>query len=136
MKKQPSHKRQTGQGKAHAAQLRRDAAGRRVFNNIAGFWRVCAQPVCRRNRSCSGDAHACFKRLWPLMPEEEKEYLRACITAAQTTRSAPAIHRAGIAARDEQLKRQAQITAPLAAPAMTNSAPATAAAPDVRVRRL
>jgi hypothetical protein len=135
--KQPFAIEQTpAQRKAYAAQLRREDAGSRMRNDIFGFWRVCEQPLCRRNHSCSGDMHACFQRLWPLVPEEQKEYLRACIMAAKDTRSKEAIHRAGIAARDACLKRQKEIEAASAAQQQAQPARAVPGDPEVRVRRL
>ena len=60
------------QRKAHAAHWRREDARRRAINNVLGFWRVCGKPPCRRNRTCSGDMHACFTRHWPAVPEERE----------------------------------------------------------------
>ena len=136
MRKQTFTDRKTReQGKAGASPLPKADESRRMFNNIVGFWRVCERPGCRRNRACLGDMHACFERLWPLVPEEEKEYLRGCIKAAQNTRSRGAIHKAGIAARDACLRDTARLAAPAAAP-QAEPARASAPAPEVRLRRL
>ena len=122
------------QRKAQPAPSRQDENARRKFNDVAGFWRVCRQPLCRRRHACSRDSQACFTRHWRLVPEDEKEYLRACLRAANDTRSPDAIHRAGIAARDACLKRQDKIAAMSARP--TPSANDGPPAPDARVRRL
>jgi hypothetical protein len=120
------------QRKAHAAYWRREDARRREINNGLDFWRVCGKPRCRRNHTCSDDMHACFARLWPQVPQEEKEYWRGCITAARDGDhpSTDAIHRAGLAARDKYLN---EVERSIAAPA-----PAAEArpAPDARIRRL
>jgi hypothetical protein len=50
-------------------------------NNALQFWSLCGQPACRRARACVGDAEACFKRFWPLVPEEFKVWFRAGIKA-------------------------------------------------------
>ena len=121
------------QRQAHDASVRRRNAVRRFRNDLVGFWRICRKPQRRRRHCCSYDPDACFDRCWPLVPEEEKEYLRACIRAAQHTRSRDAIHRAGVAARDAYLNLQARMGAASDRPAAT---PPRAAAPDARVRRL
>jgi hypothetical protein len=106
------------QRKAQAALTRERVAVRRAFNTMIGFWQVCEKPLCRRRRCCSHDVDECHRRHWPLVPEDEREYLRACIKAAKHTRSPEAIHRAGIAARDAAQPAPAEIL------------------PDPRVRRL
>ena len=39
------------------------------------------KPLCRRNRTCSHDMHACFTRHWAPIPEDQKEWLRGAIVA-------------------------------------------------------
>jgi hypothetical protein len=131
------------QRKAHAAYLCRRDRAIRVFNDGLEFWQMCGRPLCRRNRTCSHDAEACFTRLWALMPEDEKEYWRGCIKAAKHTRVPAEMHRAGEAARDACLKDKERIDALMAASAKAKPAavpPPEAAGvptePDVRIRRL
>ena len=120
------------QRKAQAAYWRRQDAQRRGINDALGFWRVCGKPQCRRNQACSFDMHACFARHWAQVPEEDKEYLRGCITAARDgVRGLDALDRAGLAAREKYLDRMDRSNAPPATPA-----PAASPAPDVRIRRL
>jgi hypothetical protein len=56
------------QRKAHAAHWRRKDALVRKINNGLGFWRVCEKPLCRRNRNCLDNMHACFTRHWAMVP--------------------------------------------------------------------
>ena len=127
------------QRKAHAAHWRRQDAQRRTINNALGFWRLCGKPLCRRNRTCSCDMHACFERHWAQMPEEAKEYLRGCIQAARNTRAVDEIDRAGMAARDKYLNQMERNEAP---PARHSPVEAPQPSremrpdPDVRIRRL
>jgi hypothetical protein len=123
--------------KAHADHWRREDARRHAINDGLGFWRACGKASCRRNRTCSGDMHACFEKRWAEVPEDQKEYLRGCIMASRGgDLPVDAIHRAGLAARDKflnDMKRQEPVSAqrPQAEPAG-----ATPPAPDVRIRRL
>jgi hypothetical protein len=130
------------QRKAHAAHWRRRDAHFRRFNTALDFWRTCGKPVCRRQRSCAGDMHACFEHNWALVADEDKEYWRGCIMAARNTRSIDEVHRAGLAAREAFLKHKERIEALLASSAPIRPAdeaqPATdeRADPVVRIRRL
>ncbi len=126
------------QRKAHVAYWRRKDAQRRGLNNALGFWRLCGTPRCRRNRTCSGDMHACFARLWPLVPDEQKEYLRGCARAVNGDGdlSMDAVDRAGRAAREEYLKRMAERARPPAAVVPVSPDVAIAPQPEARIRRL
>ena len=123
------------QRKAHAAYWLRKDTQQRGINNALGFWRPCGQPRCRRNQTCSGDMHACFARVWPLVPEDDKEYLRGCITAWRNDRSAPmvSVDRAGRAAREEYLGRMAERALPPEPPVPDV---AITPQPEARIRRL
>lgn len=123
------------QRKAHAAYWRGKDARRRGINNLLGFWRVCGKPVCRRNRACSHDMHACFARLWPLVPEENKEYLRGCILAARDGAAGDEIIRAADARRADYLKSLEPKSVPAALPRRADDNRAAPSA-DVRIRRL
>jgi hypothetical protein len=81
--------------------------------------------------------HACFARLWPHVPQEQKEYLRGCITAKREDGdlAADAIHRAGLAARDKFLNERVR-NEPAAQRTSVEPAAETRPAPNVRIRRL
>ena len=135
--KHPVNDSQTpAQRKAHEASLRERVAVKRVMNNVLGFWLACGKARCRRNRVCSGDPNACFQQLWPLVPEEEKEYVRACIKAARNTRVPEAIQSAGVAARDACLKRMENAATPPTARDAAQPVREVASDPEIRVRRL
>ena len=120
------------QRKAQADYWRRHDARRRGINDSLGFWRLCGKPQCRRNRTCSFDMHACFARHWAQVPEEDKEYLRGCITAAcGGVRGLDALDRAGLAAREKYRDRMERSNAP-----PVTAAPEAAPDPEVRIRRL
>jgi len=57
-------------------------ARKRWVNNLFGYWHVCAARVCKRNRGCAGDPHACFERWWWMTPEAPKVQFRAYIKAS------------------------------------------------------
>jgi hypothetical protein len=130
------------QRKAHAANCRREDARRRAINNAFGFWRICSKPVCRRNRTCSHDMHACFERQWGAIPEDQKEWLRGAIVAMNNGATDEAVARAGDARRAEYLQMQERLnarTAPASSPGAAHggAAPAaddTNAPPPARVR--
>jgi len=82
------------QRKAHAANWRREDERRRTINNAFGFWRICSKPVCRRNRTCSHDMHACFERHWRPIPEDQKEWVRGAIVAKSGGATGEAVLRA------------------------------------------
>jgi hypothetical protein len=46
------------------------AAIRRLYCESLPLWRTCTHSYCRRHRSCGGEAAACLKRSWPLMPAD------------------------------------------------------------------
>src|SRR4029079_9810309 len=123
------------QRKAHAAYWRNEDARRQRINNLLGFWRVCGKPICRRNRTCSDDMHACYARLWPLVPEENKEYLRGCILAARDGAAADEIVRAAEARRADYLKSLEPNNGPAASPRRADDNPA-ARPVEVRLRGL
>ena len=77
----PEAKRKAGHAKWQAAFARRRANDLRHSCNLFRFWLACPDKVCARNKSCSGDAHACHDRFWPLVPERLKFEYRGMIVA-------------------------------------------------------
>jgi hypothetical protein len=126
------------QRKAYAAGLRRRDERRRIVNNAFQFWRICSKPVCRRNRSCSHDMHACFERHWRPIPEDQKEWIRGAIVAKHEGASDEALLRAANARRAEYLQMQERIGAGAAPGVPLQGADGGDAAPTptVRIRRL
>jgi hypothetical protein len=45
------------------------------------FWTVCSNKRCRRTKSCTGDAHACFDQWWPHVPDELRIWYRGALAA-------------------------------------------------------
>lgn len=123
------------QRKAHAAHWRRQDAWRRDINNLFGFWRVCRKPQCRRNQTCSYDMHACFERLWPLVPEADKELLRGGIVAKRDGAAGDEIIRRAEARRADYLKSFEANNVPAASPRRADDNQATSPV-GVRIRRL
>jgi hypothetical protein len=124
------------QRRAHVAHWRRQDAWRRDINNLFGFWRVCGKPQCRRGQTCSHDMRACFERLWPLVPEENKQLLRGGIIAKRDGAADDEIIRSAKARREQYLKQMERTeTLPAQRPPVE---PARAAAvdPEIRIRRL
>jgi len=126
------------QRKAHAAHWRREDARRRAINNAFQFWRICSKPVCRRNRTCSHDMHACFERRWRAIPEDQKEWLRGAIVAKHGGANGDAVLRAADARRVEYLQLQERQNAGAAPSAPLQGADGGGAAPmpTARIRRL
>jgi hypothetical protein len=46
------------------------------------LWRRCAQPVCRRQQECRGNANACLKRALDGIPRDRQRRAREAIVAA------------------------------------------------------
>jgi hypothetical protein len=126
------------QRKAHAANWRREDDRQRIVNNAFQFWRICSKPVCRRNRTCSHDMHACFERHWRPIPEDQKEWLRGAIVAKSEGANADAALRAADARRAEYLQLQERIGAGAAPSVPLRGADGGDAAttPTARIRRL
>jgi hypothetical protein len=90
---------------------RRDDDARRTHCNMLKFWRVCTKPICRRNHSCSGDMHACFRRHWALVPEDFKEWVRGAIMAKlKGAKNVDELARAAEARRADYFKRQEKLS--------------------------
>lgn len=49
---------------------------RRYLCSYLNFYAVCGQPKCLRERTCVGDAMACFDRIWPVVPQDVKIFVR------------------------------------------------------------
>ena len=136
------------QRKAHAENWRRMDEQRRTINNAFQFWRICAKPVCRRNRTCSHDMHACFERHWRPIPEDQKEWVRGAIVAKHGGASGGALLRAADERRAEYLQLQERMNAGAepeisspsadgdAAPAQGADAGDAAPVANARIRRL
>jgi hypothetical protein len=57
------------------------AAIKRLYAESLPLWRACGRGCCRRHQQCAGEAAACVKRAWPLMPPEVQR--RACEEVAR-----------------------------------------------------
>jgi hypothetical protein len=66
-------------------------ASRRHMCSDLMFWKACGSKQCLRMHVCTGDADACFNRLWPLLPEEVKITIRATARALKNRLSKPEI---------------------------------------------
>jgi hypothetical protein len=56
-------------------------SARRHLSSVLMFYIACGHVKCRRVRACVGDANECFLRLWPVVPEDPKIYIRATVKA-------------------------------------------------------
>jgi hypothetical protein len=54
----------------------------RFLCNLFAFWLHCSNKRCRRERACTGNAHACHNHHWWSHSEEDREWARAWLTAA------------------------------------------------------
>jgi len=77
----PEAKRKAGHAKFQKAFERRRTNDVRTICNYFRFWLACTGRACFRNKSCSGDAHACHDRFWPLVPERLKFEFRGLLQA-------------------------------------------------------
>lgn len=48
------------------------AAIKKLYCEVLPLWRVCGRGLCRRNKSCCGEAAACLKRGWKLFAVAEQ----------------------------------------------------------------
>jgi hypothetical protein len=111
------------------AHLEEQVRARRAVCSLLFFWRACGHKRCLRARACARESNDCFRRFWPLVPEQLKISLRAGLEANAAGRSKPEIA-AAIA------RAQARWRATQAPPATENSVPQSveaAAAPPRRV---
>jgi hypothetical protein len=65
------------------------AAGRRGLCSSLLFWKACGRKKCLRARACVVDGNDCFRRFWPLVPEELKIAIRTTIKTRQAGLSRP-----------------------------------------------
>jgi len=73
---------QTPEQRKATAKLRAEHDAMARFKcNLFRFWRVCRDKRCRRARGCAGDMHACFRRHWDALTEEERQWGRALLAA-------------------------------------------------------
>jgi len=111
----------------------------RTYCNMMSFWSMCAKPVCRRSRTCSGNMHACFRLHWAEVTEDDKEWVRGALLARRAgVTGVEALARAADAHLADYLKWLESPSAKAAAPASSPEPDASGSAPsaDVRIRRL
>jgi hypothetical protein len=111
------------------AHLEEQVQARRKMCSWLLFWQACGHKRCLRARACALESNDCFRRFWPLVPEQLKISIRAGMEA-----SAAGLSRPEIAAAIE--RAQARWRATQAPPATENPAPQpveVAAAPPRRV---
>ena len=53
----------------------------RSICNVFRFWSGCPESRCQRQRSCAGDAEACFDRRWWRVSERKKILFRTFVKA-------------------------------------------------------
>jgi hypothetical protein len=87
-------------------------ATRRYFCSFLKFYIACGHVKCRRARACVCDANECFLRLWPVVPEDLKIYIRAAIKAIDAGLSQAAI----AAEAERELARWRKLMAPRTEP--------------------
>jgi len=111
------------------AHLEERVRARRAVCSLLLFWRACGHKRCLRARACALESNECFRRFWPLVPEQTKISLRAGMEASAAGLSKPEI----AAAIARAIERWRATQAP---PATENPAPQpveVAAAPPRRV---
>ncbi len=59
------------------------------YCNAFKFWRACPLRLCRKARTCSGDANACLKRREHEVPREDQWRARQQILAATPAHAGP-----------------------------------------------
>jgi hypothetical protein len=68
------------------------AAIRKLYCEVLPLWRGCPRAACRRHLCCCGDAAACLKRGWPLMPPDVQQRAFDQVVAGGPRRLPPATH--------------------------------------------
>jgi hypothetical protein len=68
------------------------AAIRRLYCEVVPVWRACPRGGCRRHRCCHGDAAACLKRGWPLVPPQLQKLAHDQVALGGPRRLPPATH--------------------------------------------
>ncbi len=96
---------------------RADALKRRQCS-LLHFWQTCRKPLCRRNRACCGDMHACFAANWRALPEEDREWARGlframaqCLPPQAQLAAAQAARERSLAVRREAAEQEAAVAA-------------------------
>jgi len=89
-------------------------------NTLFEFWRVCAEPRCRRAHACLGEPNPCFNRHWAMIPEQDKVWFRAAVKARIDGHSLEQAGRIG----DAEVKRWKEIMGEDAEPPAADPAPA------------
>jgi hypothetical protein len=95
----------------------KDATTRRM-NNYLAFWAICPSRACGRAKRCAGDAHACFDRMWPHVPERMKVEFRVTLKAVNAGGSLEEVKRK----IREELARFDEMAAGLASPLVSGEA--------------
>ena len=111
------------------AHLEEQVQARREVCSLLLFWQACGHKRCLRARACARESNDCFRRFWPLVPEQLKISIRAGMEASAAGLSKPEIA-AAIA------RAQARWRATQAPPATENPAPQSvevAVAPPRRI---
>jgi hypothetical protein len=86
-----------------AANRRQEIENRRAFCTGLRFWQFCRDRRCKRARQCAGDAEACFRHFWPIVPDNLKNKIRQAIVFMS---EGMAPHEAAAAAIDHVGQRQ------------------------------
>jgi hypothetical protein len=102
----PKPKPETESAEQH--RTRNEETDRKV-HDFFEFWMICREKRCHRAQACIGELSPCFKRHWPLVPEEKKNWFRAFVKAWATGISKGA---AALAA-DAEMERQRALHASL-----------------------
>jgi hypothetical protein len=45
-----------------------------TWSGVLATWRLCDNAACRRARACRGEARACMKAKFPLLPERVRDW--------------------------------------------------------------
>lgn len=83
----------------YGQELQRAAAHnaiRALYRESLPLWPTCARGFCRRNHACGGEADACLKRAWPLMPVHAQQDAHALVERGGPRRLRPATHRESV----------------------------------------
>jgi hypothetical protein len=96
------------QAEWQAKNLARHSEARRKFCDCLQFFLFCPRKRCRRAKACQDEKYSCFDKFWPLVPEEDKNWIRFSITikAANPGMTTEEVTRA-VDAKLAQLKREA-----------------------------
>jgi hypothetical protein len=101
------------------AHLEEQVQARRAVCSLLLFWQACGHKRCLRARACALESNDCFRRFWPLVPEQLKISIRAGMEASAAGLSRleieAAIARAQARWRDTQAPPETTSPAPQSA---------------------